>query len=57
MMDIYEGILQNFKNEGYNEIYGAPPKGNIKAKKLAQMFGFKDWFENNELYLMRMEIN
>lgn len=57
MVDIYEGILQNFKNEGYNEIYGAPQKGNIKAKKLAQMFGFKDWFENNELYLMRMEIN
>jgi hypothetical protein len=57
MVNIYEGILQNFKNEGYNEIYGAPPKGNIKAKKLAQMFGFKDWFENNELYLMRMEIN
>jgi hypothetical protein len=57
MMDIYVGILQNFKNEGYTEIYGAPVKGNLKAKKLAQMFGFKDFFENNDLYLMRMEIN
>jgi hypothetical protein len=57
MVYIYVGILDNFKKEGYTEIYGAPPKGNIKAKKLAQMFGFKDWFENNELYLMKMEIN
>jgi hypothetical protein len=57
MKYLYIDILQNFKNEGYNEIYGAPPNGNIKAKKLAQMFGFKDFFENNELYLMRMEIN
>jgi hypothetical protein len=57
MLNNYDGILQNFKKEGYTEIYGAPVKGNLKAKKLAQMFGFKDWFENNELYLMRMEIN
>jgi hypothetical protein len=57
MVYIYVGILDNFKKEGYTEIYGAPPKGNIKAKKLAQMFGFKDFFENNDLYLMRMEIN
>jgi hypothetical protein len=57
MKYLYIDILQNFKNEGYNEIYGAPPNGNIKAKKLAKMFGFKDFFENNELYLMRMEIN
>jgi len=57
MMNIYDSILYNFKNEGYTEIYGAPLKGNLKAKKLAQMFGFKDFFENNELYLMRMNIN
>jgi RimJ/RimL family protein N-acetyltransferase len=57
MKYLYIDILQNFKNEGYNEIYGAPLKGNLKAKKLAKMFGFKDFFENNDLYLMRMEIN
>jgi hypothetical protein len=57
MMYIYIGILNNFKKEGYTEIYGAPLKGNLKAKKLAQMFGFKDFFENNELYLMKMNIN
>ena len=61
MMYIYVGILDNFKKEGYTEIYGAPIKaplkGNLKAKKLAQMFGFKDFFENNELYLMKMNIN
>lgn len=57
MLYIYEGIIQNFKNEGYIEIYGAPIKGNLKAKKLAKMFGFKDFFENNELYLMKMKIN
>lgn len=57
MMYIYVGILDNFKKEGYTEIYGAPLKGNLKAKKLAKMFGFKDFFENNELYLMKMEIN
>jgi uncharacterized protein (UPF0216 family) len=56
MLDIYDSILQNFKNEGYTEIYGAPVRGNLKAKKLAKMFGFKDFFENDELYLMRMEI-
>ena len=57
MMYIYVGILDNFKKEGYTEIYGAPLKGNLKAKKLAKMFGFKNYFENNDLYLMRMEIN
>jgi hypothetical protein len=57
MVYIYVGILDNFKKEGYTEIYGAPLKGNLKAKKLAKMFGFKDFFENNDLYLMRMEIN
>jgi hypothetical protein len=56
MLNIYDSILQNFKDEGYTEIYGAPVKGNLKAKKLAKMFGFKDFFENDELYLMRMEI-
>ena len=56
MLNIYNSILQNFKDEGYTEIYGAPVKGNLKAKKLAKMFGFKDFFENDELYLMRMEI-
>jgi hypothetical protein len=56
MLNIYNSILQNFKDEGYSEIYGAPVKGNLKAKKLAKMFGFKDFFENDELYLMRMEI-
>jgi hypothetical protein len=57
LLDIYKGILDNFKKEGYTEIYGAPVKGNIKAKKLAKMFGFENYFENNDLYLMRMEIN
>ncbi len=57
MTNIYDSILCNFKNEGYTEIYGAPLKGNLKARKLAMMFGFKDFFENNELYLMRMNIN
>ena len=57
MLNIYDGILQNFKKEGFTEIYGAPVKGNLKAKKLAKMFGFKDFFENNELYLMKMNIN
>jgi RimJ/RimL family protein N-acetyltransferase len=57
MKYLYIDILQNFKKEGYTEIYGAPLRDNLKAKKLAKMFGFKDFFENNELYLMRMEIN
>ena len=57
MVYIYDDILNNFKTEGYREIYGAPPMGNLKAKKLAKMFGFKDFFENDELYLMKMEIN
>ena len=48
LLDIYKDILANFKKEGYTEIYGAPVKGNIKAKKLAKMFGFKDFFENND---------
>jgi hypothetical protein len=56
MLNIYDSILQNFKDEGYTEIYGAPVMGYLKAKKLAIMFGFKDFFENDELYLMRMEI-
>lgn len=56
MMSIYDGILNNFKKEGYTEIYGAPAMGNLKAKKLAKMFGFKDFFENDELYLMKMKI-
>jgi len=56
MLNIYNSILQNFKDGGYTEIYGAPVKGNLKAKKLAKMFGFKDFFENDELYLMKMEI-
>jgi len=57
MLNIYDSILQNFKNEGYTEIYGAPVKGNLKAKRLAKMFGFEDFFENDELYLMKMKIN
>lgn len=57
MLKIYEGIVDNFKKEGFTEIYGAPVKGNIKAKKLAKLFGFKDIYENDELYLMIMKIN
>ena len=57
MLNIYNSIIQNFKDEGYTEIYGAPVKGNLKAKKLAKMFGFKEFYENDTLYLMKMEIN
>ena len=57
MVNIYKDIVNDFKDRGYTEIYGAPVKGNLKAKKLAKMFGFTDIYENDELYLMKMEIN
>ena len=57
LLHIHKGIIDNFKKEGFTEIYGSPVKGNLKAKKLAKMFGFKEFYENDKLYLMKMEIN
>jgi uncharacterized protein (UPF0216 family) len=54
---MYKDIIDNFKKEGFTEIYAAPVKGNLKAKKLAKIFGFKEFYENDKLYLMKMEIN
>ena len=56
LLHIHKDIIDNFKKEGFTEIYGAPVKGNLKAKKLAKMFGFKEFYENDNLYLMKMEI-
>lgn len=50
---IFTGLLENFKDKKYTEVYATPFENDIKAQKLIAMFGFKEFARNQGFVLMK----
>ena len=50
---IFKGILENFKDKKYTEVYATPFENDVKAQKLITMFGFKEFARNGGFVLMK----
>jgi len=54
--NVFKGLLEYFKINGYKEVYATPLENDIKAKKLISMFGFKEIYQAEGLIVMKIEI-
>jgi hypothetical protein len=50
---IFKGILENFKDKKYTEVYATPFENDVKAQKLITMFGFKEFARSGGFVLMK----
>ena len=53
---VFKTLIEEFKGDGYNEIYATPFKSDKKAQKLISMFGFKIINDHNDLTVMKIKI-
>ena len=53
---VFKTLKEEFKGDGYNEIYATPFKSDKKAQKLISMFGFKIINDHNDLTVMKIKI-
>jgi hypothetical protein len=40
---IFQGLLANFRDKRYTEVYATPFENDVKAQKLIALFGFKEF--------------
>jgi hypothetical protein len=54
-------VTDDFRRQGYKEIYGVPLDDDARAKKLARLFGFqeiyKSEYESSRLSVMRISLD
>ena len=53
---VLKTLIEEFKGDGYKEIYATPLKNDKKSHKLISMFGFKIINNHNNLTVMKIEI-
>jgi hypothetical protein len=53
---IFQGLLANFRDKRYTEVYATPFENDIKAQKLIALFGFKEFDRKQGLVLMKREV-
>ena len=53
---IFQGMLANFKDKRYTEVYATPFENDVKAQKLIALFGFKEFDRKQGLVLMKREV-
>ena len=53
---IFQGMLVNFRDKRYTEVYATPFENDVKARKLIAMFGLHEYGQNMGLVLMKKEI-
>ena len=53
---IFQGLLANFRDTRYTEVYATPFENDIKAQKLIALFGFKEFDRQQGLVLMKREV-
>ena len=50
---IFKGMLKDFEDKKYTEVYATPFENDVKAQKLITMFGFKEFARNGGFVLMK----
>jgi inorganic triphosphatase YgiF len=53
---IFQGLLANFRDKRYAEVYATPFENDVKAQKLIALFGFKEFDRKQGLVLMKREV-
>ena len=53
---IFSGLLSDFKDKSYTEVYATPFESDVKAQKLIAMFGFKEFDRRRGFVLMKCEV-
>lgn len=53
---IFQGLLANFRDKRYTEVYATPFENDVKAQKLIALFGFKEFDRQQGLVLMKREV-
>lgn len=53
---IFQGLLANFRDKRYTEVYATPFENDVKAQKLIAMFGFMEFDRKQGLVLMKREV-
>lgn len=53
---LFQGMLLDFRDKRYTEVYATPFENDIKAQKLIAMFGFKEFDRRHGFVLMKHEV-
>ena len=53
---IFQGMLADFRDKRYAEVYATPFENDVKAQKLIAMFGFKEFGRKQGFVLMKREV-
>lgn len=53
---IFQGLLANFRDKRYTEVYATPFENDVKAQKLIALFGFKEFDRQQGFVLMKREV-
>ena len=53
---IFKGMLKDFEDKKYAEVYATPFENDVKAQKLIVMFGLKEFDRKSGCVLMKREI-
>ena len=53
---IFKGMLLDFRDKRYTEVYATPFENDVKAQKLIAMFGFKEFDRRRGFVLMKCEV-
>lgn len=53
---LFQGMLADFRDKRYAEVYATPFENDVKAQKLIAMFGFKEFGRKQGFVLMKREV-
>jgi hypothetical protein len=53
---LFQGMLADFRDKRYTEVYAMPFENDVKAQKLIAMFGFKKFDHRHGFVLMKREV-
>jgi hypothetical protein len=53
---LFQGMLADFRDKRYAEVYATPFENDVKAQKLIAMFGFKEFDRRQGFVLMKREV-
>lgn len=53
---LFQGMLEDFRDKRYAEVYATPFENDVKAQKLIAMFGFKEFDRKQGFVLMKREV-
>jgi len=52
----FQGLIANFRDKRYTEVYATPFENDVKAQKLIALFGFKEFDRQQGFVLMKREV-